>query len=174
MLTRLLRLEDAPALTELERANREAMASTSPIRRESFYTVEGQVTAVRASLEQHAQGVGLPHAIVAPNGRLVGRITLNEIVRGPLQSCSVGYWVNPGDAGRGVATAALREMVHVAFTELRLHRVQASTLLDNVASQMVLRRNGFERYGTAPRYLKIAGRWQDHAMFQVLNDALDE
>ena len=49
----------------------------------------------------------------------------------------------------------------VAFGELGLHRLQAETLLDNVASQKVLERNGFVRIGMAPTYLKIAGRWQD-------------
>ena len=29
--------------------------------------------------------------------------------------------------------------------------------------------NGFVRYGLAPQYLLIADRWQDHALFQVLN-----
>ena len=138
------------AVAEMERANREVMAATSPIRSESFYTVQGQVAGVQAALEEHERGTGHPRVIVEQDGRLLGRITLSEIVRGPLQSCSVGYWVNAADMGHGVATAALGEMVHVAFTELRLHRVQASTLLDNVASQVVLQRNGFKRYGIAP------------------------
>jgi ribosomal-protein-alanine N-acetyltransferase len=40
----------------------------------------------------------------------------------------------------------------------------------NSASQRVLARNGFVQYGLAPRYLEIAGRWQDHLMFQRLRD----
>lgn len=64
-----------------------------------------------------------------------------------------------------------RELLDVAFRDLGLHRVQAETLLHNVASQRVLARNGFVRYGTAPQYLRIAGRWQDHAMFQALDPA---
>ena len=32
--------------------------------------------------------------------------------------------------------------------------------------QAVLTRAGFERIGFAPAYLKIAGKWQDHVMFQ--------
>jgi ribosomal-protein-alanine N-acetyltransferase len=63
-------------------------------------------------------------------------------------------------------------MVGIAFTRLGLHRVQAETLLDNIGSQRVLERNGFERIGMAPAYLRIAGRWQDMILFQVLNPAL--
>ena len=70
----------------------------------------------------------------------------------------------------GLATAAVRDMVRVAFDELRLHCVQAETLLHNVRSQRVLKRNGFRRIGMAPAYLKIAGRWQDHILYQVIND----
>lgn len=81
----------------------------------------------------------------------------------------MGYWVGASHNGRGFATRAVREIVRVAFEELRLHRVQAETLLHNVRSQRVLERNGFVRFGLAPAYLNIAGRWQDHAMYQVLN-----
>jgi len=35
----------------------------------------------------------------------------------------------------------------------------------------VLARNGFVRIGVAPSYLKIAGRWQDHVLFQRVADA---
>jgi ribosomal-protein-alanine N-acetyltransferase len=56
----------------------------------------------------------------------------------------------------------------VAFVELGLHRVQAGTLLHNVGSQRVLERNGFTRIGLAQDFLKIAGRWQDHILFQLV------
>lgn len=52
--------------------------------------------------------------------------------------------------------------------ELRLHRLEASTLLHNIGSQRVLEKAGFERIGMAPKYLRIAGEWQDHALFQII------
>jgi ribosomal-protein-alanine N-acetyltransferase len=84
------------------------------------------------------------------------------------QSCSMSYWVSAADNGRGLATAAVRDMIRVAFAELGLHRIQAETLLHNVRSQRVLERNGFVRFGMAPAYLKIAGNWRDHFLYQVL------
>ena len=33
----------------------------------------------------------------------------------------------------------------------------------------MLERNGFVRIGVAPAYLNIAGEWQDHALYQVVN-----
>jgi [ribosomal protein S5]-alanine N-acetyltransferase len=74
--------------------------------------------------------------------------------------------------GRGVATAALQQTISVAFGELGLHRIQGETVKHNVASQKVLERNGFVRIGMAPTYLKIAGRWQDFILYQLISDAM--
>ena len=97
-------------------------------------------------------------------------ITVQSIVRGFFQSCSVGYWLAETAQGRGLATAALREVTELAFRDLRLHRIQAETLPHNERSQRVLRRLGFEAYGTAKSYLKIAGTWQDSNLYQLLTD----
>ena len=169
--TRLITLEDAPVLAELLRANRDFLAPWEPIRGEDYPTVDGQRTDIGAALERHEQGTALPHVIVEDSGRVVGRITLQGIVRGPFQSCSVGYWLSAADNGRGLATAAVRDIMRVAFDELGLHRIEAGTLLHNIRSQRVLERNGFVRFGVAPTYLKIAGDWQDHALYQVLGPA---
>lgn len=166
---RLVRVEDAQALADLVTRNREFMAPWDPIRPEEFFTVEGQCADIEAALSRHADGTALPLVILDDAGDVAGRITLNGIVRGPLLSCSVGYWVSEDRNGRGLATAALAHIKAVAFGELGLHRLQAETLVHNAESQAVLARNGFERFGLAPAYLNIAGRWQDHVMFQVLN-----
>ena len=166
--TRLVTLDDVPALAEVLRVSRDFLAPWDPIRDDDYFTVGGQLTVIRNALAQHEQGSALPHVILDDSGRVVGRITLNGIVRGPFQSCSVGYWVSVTHTGRGLATAAVRDIVGVAFGELNLHRVQAETLLHNVRSQRVLEHNGFVRIGMAPAYLNIAGRWQDHILYQAV------
>ena len=61
-------------------------------------------------------------------------------------------------------------MVELAFGDWDLHRLEAGTLVDNYASRRVLAKNGFSEIGLAPRYLQIAGRWQDHIFYQRLNE----
>jgi [ribosomal protein S5]-alanine N-acetyltransferase len=61
-------------------------------------------------------------------------------------------------------------VVDDSFTTQGLHRLEAATLVDNLASQAVLRRTGFTLIGLASRYLRIAGRWRDHLLFQRLAD----
>jgi [ribosomal protein S5]-alanine N-acetyltransferase len=163
--------DDAEALALLVRSNRHFTAPWDPFRAEEFFTVDGQVASIEDALGQHDQGFSMPHVIVADTGEVVGRITLHGITRGAFQSCSVGYFVSESHNGRGLATAALGEMKRIAFEQLALHRIEAGTLPHDTASQVVLRRNGFVRYGLAPQYVSIAGRWQDHVLFQVLNPA---
>ena len=169
--SRLVTLQDVPVLTELHRVNRDFLAPFEPVRPDDFFTVAGQRAVIEGALARQEQGSALPHVILDGSGQVVGRITLSEIVRGPFQSCSLGYWVSAAENGRGLATAAVREMIGAAFSELGLHRIQAGTLLHNTGSQRVLERNGFVRIGVAPGYLRIAGRWQDHVLFQLVAEA---
>jgi ribosomal-protein-alanine N-acetyltransferase len=167
--TRPVEPADAPVLAELLRANRAGFAPFEPVRGDDYYTPEGQADAIRVALDGHATGTTVAHVIVA-DGRIAGRITLNNVVRGVFQSGSLGYWVDAALHGRGIATAAVGALTRVAFAEMGLHRLEAGTLVHNIGSQRVLERNGFTRFGLAPRYLRIAGRWQDHVLYQRLNE----
>lgn len=170
LISRLLRVEDAAAIGRLYLANREFLAPWEPEREETFFGAAAQRKMVEGLLELHTQGRNLPHVILDENGEVIGRITINNIVRGAAQSGSVGYWVSQHANGRGYASRAIAEIKRTAFSELDLHRLEAGTLVHNVRSQRVLERNGFERIGLAPRSIRIAGRWQDHVLFQVLNE----
>jgi ribosomal-protein-alanine N-acetyltransferase len=170
--TRLLDPADAPALLEIAREDVDFFAPWEPLHDDQWLTEAAQREVIGEKLEQYRLGLALPHVVLDDSGDVLGRITLNNVVRGAFQSCSVGYWIRSAANGRGHATVAVRTMLRVAFDELGLHRVEAGTLLHNVGSQRVLERNGFVRYGLAPQYLRIAGRWQDHVLFQVLNPAM--
>ena len=166
---RLLTREDVPALADLFRTNRDFLAPWEPDRGIDYFTVEGQRAVVDEALERHEQGLTYPHVILDDTSHIAGRINIGNIVRGPFQSCGVGYWVSEHANGRGLATAALSEIKELAFGQLGLHRIEAGTLAENVRSQRVLEKNDFVRFGLAPAYLQIAGRWQDHALYQTLN-----
>ena len=97
-------------------------------------------------------------------------MSLSNVVHGHHDSANLGYWVAERVNGRGLATRAVGELIGVAFGELGLHRLEAGTLVDNLASQRVLEKNGFESIGIARGYLHIAGEWRDHLLFQLLAD----
>lgn len=171
VVLRELRADDAEALAIAYAGNRAHLAAWEPERDEAFFTAARQEAEVATQLEDAARGVSLLLVLAADDATIAGRFTLSGIVRGPFQSANLGYWVDAGRTGRGLASAAVAAMVDVARTELGLHRIQAATLTHNAGSRRVLERNGFEHIGFAPAYLEIAGRWQDHELFQrILHD----
>jgi ribosomal-protein-alanine N-acetyltransferase len=167
-ITRPITLDDADDLARILEASRDFLAPFEPFRPEAFYTSAGQRAAIEDALTKREAGLLEPHVILNEQGEVAGRINLNDIVRGAFESCHLGYWLNEADTGKGLATRAVGRLIEVAFGDLRLHRIQAGTLVDNVASQRVLAKHGFTRFGLAPDYLLIAGRWQDHALFQLI------
>ncbi|MDX2292931.1 MULTISPECIES: GNAT family N-acetyltransferase [Streptomyces] len=153
---------DAAALADALARNRAHMRATEPYRAERYYTAEAQA-------ERLADGGRRWFAFEGE--RIVGAAILSGIVLGPFRSASLGYWVDGERVGRGIASLLVAEVLRASRDELGLHRIEASTLLDNHASQRVLAKAGFERIGTAPRYLHIAGAWRDHHLFQrILHD----
>lgn len=168
-MLRPLSLADVPALTRVLQGTRQALAGSGPLRPDEHFTVAGQEAAVAAALAAREAGQGHPMLVVGRGtGEILGSLNFNSIIRGAFQSASLGYWVAEHAQGQGVATWAVSEARRVGFGELDLHRLQGETLVQNLASRRVLTKNGFVLYGLAPDYLRIAGRWQEHALYQVI------
>lgn len=166
---RPLRQEDSAALAAAYRRNREHLAPWDPARPERFFTDEGHADEVAKQLESTA--ADRRHAFVLWYGGVVaGRVNIDNINRGVMQSCTLGYWLDHEHLGKGLATAMVEFAVERA-REHGLHRVEAGTLLHNTKSQAVLQRAGFQEFGVAEKLLFIAGKWQDHVLFQrILHD----
>lgn len=167
-LLRPVRVGDGPGIAAAYRANREHLAPWEPERDAAFFTDEWQERHVAQCLAEAESGRSLRFLVVADDGSIRGRVNLNTIVRGAFWNADIGYWIDASRLRRGLAGRAVRLVAEHARTELHLHRLQAATLLHNVASQRVLEGCGFERIGLAPKYLRIAGEWQDHVLFQLL------
>src|SRR2546421_9102953 len=60
---------------------------------------------LRSLRRQARAGSALPFA-VDYDGRFVGQVTVSSIIRGSVQSASVGYWVDQAVAGKGVIPTA--------------------------------------------------------------------
>lgn len=164
-MIRPLRPEDGEELAALYFANRDFLAPFEPVRPPEFFTADGQ----RERLQRQLDGETHPFAIL-DDGAIAGTINVFHVVRESLQSCTIGYWIDGARNGRGLATGAVGEILVFAFEDLALHRVEAATLVDNVPSQRVLEKNGFERIGLARRFLRIDDEWRDFFLFQRLAD----
>lgn len=158
MTIRPIRPQDAEALAELYRANHDFLVPFEHdlVTRREVFTAEGQSD----RLSRQVAGGTHPFAIVAGD-EIVGTINLFHIVRTPLRSGTISYWVDGARNGRGLATAAITEILEFAFGKLGLHRVDAVTHADNISSQRVLKKNGFERIGAARHLLRIHNERRD-------------
>ncbi len=168
---RLIRPEDAAELTRIISQSADHLRPWEPHRDFSFYTQSRQLELIEAALASAESGTTVPFVIESYEGEILGRLTLSGVTRGALQSCALSYWVRADRLRRGHASRAVMLAVVHAFERLELHRIQAETLPENVASQTVLRAAGFSLFGFAPQYLRIDGVWRDHLMFQLLNRA---
>jgi ribosomal-protein-alanine N-acetyltransferase len=168
---RMVRHTDAGPLAAAYTKNRGHLAPWEPTRTDAFFTTTWQAIEIPRWIAGYHAGTTLPLVLVtetATGTQIVGKITLSGIARGAAQSASMGYWVDADQTGTGLGSAAVAAVTTLARRDLDLHRIEAGTLVHNVASQRVLAKAGFDFIGLAPRYLQIAGRWQDHNLFQLI------
>lgn len=107
-------------------------------------------------------------ALVAAHGtQLLGTVGFHGV--NPLHhSAEISYDVHPDHWGRGLASAACEAAVRWGFAECGWHRIQATVLDSNGASQRVLRRCGFTLEGTLRALRHVRGRARDHLLFSRL------
>jgi len=102
------------------------------------------------------------------DGALLGSIEVSQISRGILQSAYLGYQIGLEYEGQGYMSEAMRLILDFSFGPLKLHRVEANIQPTNAPSICLVKRIGFRNEGTAVRYLKIHGAWQDHQRWAML------
>ena len=63
---------------------------------------------------------------------------------------------------------AIEAVVHYAFAQMDLSRIEAACLPENTPSRGVLEKSGFKYEGVAQSYLQINGRWRTHVLYACL------
>jgi ribosomal-protein-alanine N-acetyltransferase len=139
-----LRADHAPAVLAFELANRAYFAASISDRGDEFF--DQFADRLGALLAEQEAGIGAFYVLVADDGSILGRFNLIFSEDG---TAEVGYRVAQDVAGRGVATATVRELCQLAATRHSLRTLRAATSLENAASQKVLTKAGFVPAGPA-------------------------
>ncbi|HAT4355701.1 TPA: GNAT family N-acetyltransferase [Clostridium perfringens] len=151
--------------------NEEHLRQYEPTRDSGFYTYEGQKEILTESFRQFIDGTSIDLGIFKDE-KLIGKIKLSNIVYGILRNAFVGYSIDKEHQGKGYMKEALNTVCSYAFEEMGLHRLEASTLIENSRSQGVLKACGFNELGISEKYLYINGEWRDHKIFYKVNGDL--
>jgi ribosomal-protein-alanine N-acetyltransferase len=122
---------------------------------------------------ERQMGTGFGFGIFV-DGRFGGEINLSGLQRGPFQNAYVGYWIDEALAGQGYTPEAGAVVFRFAFDELDLHRVQVSIIPRNTASRRVAEKLELRDEGTAVRYLRINGVWEDHVRYAITAEEWEE
>lgn len=158
-------VEHAALLQQYYQRNIAHLAPWEPARTADYYTLAAFEKRLRDGMQLAQDDRSYPFALLNLQGTdVLGVCNFSNLVRGAFQACHLGYSVDAAQQGQGLMQEALQALLAWAFNELDLHRVMANYLANNERSGKLLARLGFEREGYAPKYLKIAGAWQDHVL----------
>lgn len=157
---------DAEGLLGLRLKNRSFLLPFEPQRPTNIYTLSAQRQQIASDRDGFSTGRRFAFGIYSDD-ELVGRISLDNIVRGAWQNATLGYFVDHEHNGKGIATEAVKRSLAYAFGDASLHRVQAGVMPRNARSIRVLEKSGFRFEGLSLRYLQINGVWEDHNMYAI-------
>ncbi|TDP92832.1 GNAT family N-acetyltransferase [Labedaea rhizosphaerae] len=140
----LLDAAHAPAILAFERANRAYFARFITDRGDDYF--ERFADRFDALLAEQEAGICAFHVLVAEDGSVLGRFNIVDMED---HEAELGYRVAEHVAGRGVATATVKQLCGLAADRLGLHVLRAATSSRNAASARVLIKAGFVPVGPA-------------------------
>ena len=166
---RLPKSSDHLAWAQQRQASADFLKPWEPVWSKDHLSRKAFSNRVLAAVRSVDSGLGLPLFLIRrEDNLLLGALTLDNIQRGPSQTGTIGYWIAQEFARQGYMREAVTAVVHHAFTQLDLSRIQAGCLQENKASRGVLEKTGFKYEGVAQSYLQIGGRWRTHVLYANL------
>jgi len=145
-------------------------------RNDLFYTLEKQNELLKSDLISFSNGQSLKLWIYTHEDteKIIGCISIQNILRSIMQSCLLGYKLDHMYVGHGYMAEALEKVIEIIFTELELNRIEAPIMPKNITSSNVIKRMGFSEEGITRKMMKVNGKWEDHIRWSLLNPTHQE
>jgi ribosomal-protein-alanine N-acetyltransferase len=107
--------------------------------------------------------------VLKDTGQLIGNCGIRK-ASVDAHEADIGYELSPDHWGHGYATEAARAIGQFGFAELKVHRIWAWCIADNVASARVLEKIGLKLEGRLRDKEYFKGRWWDTLLYALLKD----
>ena len=156
----------ADELLRFETVNREFFEARINSRPAAYYSPEGVRAAIALAEREAAEDKGYQFLVRTEAGELVGRVNLSAVKRKHFHSADLGYRMAEAACGRGHASEAVRQVLVLAFGELKLRRIEATVRVAHEGSSRVLLRHGFRQFGLSLRSFELGGVWHDRLLYE--------
>lgn len=169
-MLRPLTPSDFRAWSEVRQRNDEWLTPWEPRRPSSPFdpTTNREAFEIRCRARDRDRNAGTGFAFgVFVDHRFAGEMNLNNVLRGALQSATIGYWIDRHHAGQSYTSEAVVVLARFAFEFLLLHRLEICIVPRNRNSHRVMEKLGIRDEGVALRYLEINGTWEDHVRYAI-------
>lgn len=177
LLLKQLNESNAELVLDYLKANQSHFKPWIPEYGNEYYSVSHQKQLLKAYNDKTQKGEMVKFWLFEANdfndSRIIGDISFNNIVRGALQGCHVGYRMDKNYLNQGYMTEALSKAINFMFKVHQLHRIEANIMPFNQHSIELVEKLGFTKEGFSANYLKINGRWENHLRFALLNHELE-
>lgn len=177
LILKVLDGKGAAAVQAYYSRNREFLTPWEPWRSPEFYTTDFQHWDLQHQWVRISKGelfkVWLFKKEDSELAKVIGLVSLNNIIRNCFQSGFIGYGLDQAETNKGYMTEAARAVVDFAFEVLNLQRIEANIMPHNKASIRVVEKLGFQQEGMSCKYLQINGCWQDHLRMVRFNKAIE-
>ena len=168
LMLRPLVAGDFEAWSEVRMRNEEWLTKWEPLRHpkapDAAINRDAFASRCAARDRERQSGVGYSFGIFVDNA-FAGEINLNNVLRGAMQSVTIGYWIDEARAGKSYMSEAVLVATRFALEDLQLHRVEICIIPRNHNSRRVMEKLGFREEGIAERFLEINGAWEDHVRY---------
>jgi ribosomal-protein-alanine N-acetyltransferase len=124
---------------------------------------------VRGLLKSLEKNEGMPF-VIEVDGEIVGQLNVSNMLFGSVSSATIGYWIAPEAAGKGITPTAVALVTDYLFSNLGLHRVEIDIRPENQASLRIVEKLGFRFEGLKERFIHINGAWRDHYVFALTGE----
>ncbi|MBQ3600141.1 MAG: GNAT family N-acetyltransferase [Lachnospiraceae bacterium] len=141
-------------------------------RTKTFYTNQYHEALLDAEYNQILKGNLLRLYVFLKENKeeIIGTVSLNNIQRGPFQTCTIGYKVHRRFCNQGIGKEMIQKALKIALDDLKLHRIEALVHPLNILSIKLLESTHFEREGTAREAAFFCDSWQDMYRYAFIAD----
>lgn len=167
---KVLEESDREELYKFELENRAFFEKMVLPRGDSYYEPSNFKTILKDIIEEQEKEMVFMYLIMNESKNIIGRINLVSVVRGSFNKAELGYRIGEKHQGKGYATRAVKLVLDKAVNVHKLHRLEAGTSPDNIGSQIVLIKNGFQFTGRYNKYIFKDGKWTDSINFEKMLD----